>query len=168
MAAKSVLVDPGPSHSCEWTIITVLAPEILVGKAFCEWRSSRDISEQDQDKQKWQVLHEPIGVHLANMGYFVLDWGTEQPSVPVEDKPKPADPSQDTDQNSELKGPTVEDIIEEDSQEVEGSSEPKTTISDGFIKELDHQIAEIQNDDVLKLTASDTITYADSTRNSGH
>jgi hypothetical protein len=47
------------ANPVKWTIITVLAPEILVGKAFCEWRSSRDISEQDQDRQKWQVLHSP-------------------------------------------------------------------------------------------------------------
>ena len=73
----------------KWMVITVLAPEILVGKAFCEWRSSIDVSKQVRD-QRWKVLLEPIGVHLANMGYFVLDLGgPEQLSYLVENKPNP-------------------------------------------------------------------------------
>lgn len=69
----------------KWTVITVFAPEILVGKAFCEWRSSIDISKQDRGGQRWQVLQDPIGVHLANMGYFVLDWSAKSDPTPEAD-----------------------------------------------------------------------------------
>lgn len=57
----------------KWMTITVFAPEFLVGKAFCEWRSSIDISEHVKKAKGWDVLTKPIGVHLANIGYFVLD-----------------------------------------------------------------------------------------------
>lgn len=69
-------------------IITIFVPEILVGKAFCDWRASKDFPNQSGDhKPGWNVLHDPKGVHLANMGYFVLQWDQEPPAPSTDSEP---------------------------------------------------------------------------------
>ncbi|KAI4157208.1 MAG: hypothetical protein LQ342_008457 [Letrouitia transgressa] len=54
----------------KWMLFTILVPEYLMGKAISERYSVESTS------QPYSKKHPPsVRIYLANMGYFVLDWG---------------------------------------------------------------------------------------------
>lgn len=142
----------------KWMTITVFAPEFLVGKAFCEWRSSVDISEHVKKAKGWDVLTKPIGVHLANMGYFVLDWGSEQLLSPSEDKANPADKNPSATRQSEDTGALATSSA--NSPEEKESPGQKVVESDKFIDDL--------TDQVNKTLCAKDLALSDSTKINVH
>jgi hypothetical protein len=60
----------------KWMLFTILVPEFLVGKALGEYRAAR----YGCKGVDWSMIHS----YMANMGYFVLDWGVLSDSSPGE------------------------------------------------------------------------------------
>jgi hypothetical protein len=53
----------------KWMLLTILVPELILAKAANELVAARWAKSYDAGKQR------PVRNYLANMGYFVLDWG---------------------------------------------------------------------------------------------
>lgn len=67
----------------KWMVFTVFIPEFQVGKALGEWRAARDYRSRKSHwiynlPESWKMVH----AYMANMGYFVLDWGDLWTSPP--------------------------------------------------------------------------------------
>jgi hypothetical protein len=140
----------------KWMTITVFAPEFLVGKAFCEWRSSIDISEYVKKAEGWEVLKKPVGVHLANMGYFVLDWGSALPLSSPENKANSADQNPPATGQSEDTG-ALATTSSASSLEVNENPGEKVVEPNKFIGLLTKQVHEALHDDALFLSRSTAI-----------
>jgi len=61
---------------CKWMLFTVFVPEYLVGKALCELGSSKASYFESFYPMRLgkKMFKDQVAVHMANMGYFVLDW----------------------------------------------------------------------------------------------
>lgn len=78
----------------KWMILTVLAPEFLMGMAFHEWRTAKaNCNERmsqyaDKDGVEWEMIH----TYFSNMGGFVLDFSSllqDGRAMPVDDEAMP-------------------------------------------------------------------------------
>jgi hypothetical protein len=78
----------GPATQLKWALLAALAPEYLVGKAMGEWRAAR-FATAGWRRWQWTMTH----AYMANMGYFVLDWGELRFKTPARGQPEDAETS---------------------------------------------------------------------------
>jgi hypothetical protein len=55
----------------KWMIFTVLIPEFIIGKALNDFLAAKDLLGTSKFASVWDEVH----AHMANMGYFIVDFG---------------------------------------------------------------------------------------------
>jgi hypothetical protein len=62
------------ANKIKWMVFTFIAPEFTMGKAWCDFEAGRRFPSRT------------VRTSMANMGYFVLDWGLDWPDPDAENR----------------------------------------------------------------------------------